>query len=74
MLEGGGGINGSFHEAGLIDEYSILYFPVADGSTGPTILDTSLSDTGKIPFRQLRLKELTRIDSDIIWVKYLVVK
>jgi 2,5-diamino-6-(ribosylamino)-4(3H)-pyrimidinone 5'-phosphate reductase len=74
MLEGGGGINGSFHLAGLIDEYSILYYPVADGSTGPTVLDTRLADTGSVPFRQLKLTEVTRLDNDIIWTRYRVQK
>ena len=72
MLEGGGGINGSFHQAGLIDEYSILYYPIADGSTGPTILDTRLSNTGSIPFRQLKLTDVTRLENDIIWTRYKV--
>jgi riboflavin biosynthesis pyrimidine reductase len=31
MLEGGGGINGSFLRAGLVDELSLLLAPVADG-------------------------------------------
>lgn len=34
MLEGGGGINGSFLRAGLIDEVSLLVAPVADGRVG----------------------------------------
>ena len=33
LLEGGGGINGSFLVAGLIDEISLLILPVADGTT-----------------------------------------
>jgi riboflavin biosynthesis pyrimidine reductase len=40
LLEGGGGINGGFLEAGLIDEISLLVFPVADGHSGlPTLFD-----------------------------------
>src|SRR5215469_893799 len=34
LLEGGGGINGSFLTAGLIDEISLLVMPVADGCAG----------------------------------------
>lgn len=40
LLEGGGKINGSMLQAGLIDELSILIAPFADGSNGtPTLFD-----------------------------------
>lgn len=34
LLEGGGGINGSFLAAGLVDEISLLVFPAVDGRSG----------------------------------------
>ena len=38
MVQGGGGNNGSWLKAGLIDEISLLLAPVADGTTGvPTV-------------------------------------
>lgn len=33
MIAGGGYVNGSFLQAGLIDEVSIVLAPVADGNT-----------------------------------------
>src|SRR5215831_11030855 len=40
LLEGGGGTNGAFLAAQLIDEISLLPMPVADGAEGtPTLFD-----------------------------------
>jgi dihydrofolate reductase len=50
MLEGGGGINGSFLRAGLIDELSLLLAPVADGRSGtPTVFDVPGEEAGSAP-------------------------
>lgn len=44
LLEGGGKINGSMLQAGLIDELSILVAPFADGSNGtPTLFDLPMT-------------------------------
>ncbi len=41
LLEGGGGINGSFLAEDLVDELSVLIAPIADGSRAtPTLFDT----------------------------------
>ena len=41
LLEGGGKINGSFLDANLIDELSVLVAPIADGSVGtPSLFDS----------------------------------
>lgn len=70
LLEGGGGINGSFLDADLIDELSILVGPVADGSVGtPTLFDTK---NGKGPARALRLLSVERRRSGIVWLRYKV--
>ena len=68
LLEGGGKINGSFLAAGLIDELSILIFPVADGSIGtPTLFDAR---AGKGLGRKLRLISVSRIKGDLVWLRY----
>src|SRR5258705_6317857 len=68
LLEGGGKINGSFLAAGLIDELSILIFPVADGSIGtPTLFDAR---AGKGLARKLRLVSISRIKGDLVWLRY----
>jgi 2,5-diamino-6-(ribosylamino)-4(3H)-pyrimidinone 5'-phosphate reductase len=41
-IDGGGHVNGSFLNAGLIDEFSLVLAPVADGTIGqPTVFEVS---------------------------------
>ncbi|MCF6402877.1 RibD family protein [Chitinophaga filiformis] len=74
MLEGGGGVNGSFHAAGLIDEFSILYYPIADGSDTATLNDTGLPTVETIPYKHLKLIHLQQMTDDVVWIKYKVLK
>lgn len=70
MLEGGGGINGSFLRAGLIDELSLLLAPVADGRIGtPALFDVEGDDV--IPHR-LSLEAVERRADDVLWLRYRV--
>ena len=42
LLEGGGGVNGAFLRAGLVDELNLIICPAVDGSRGaPSIFDSS---------------------------------
>jgi riboflavin biosynthesis pyrimidine reductase len=68
LLEGGGGINGSFLAEGLIDELSVLVAPVADGSVGtPSLFDVS----GRAgPMRPLKLVSFERRPGDLMWLRY----
>jgi len=68
LLEGGGKINGSFLEADLIDELSLLIAPVADGSTGTP----ALFDSDKGAARSLELISVQRLKDDIVWLRYKV--
>jgi len=69
LLEGGGKINGSFLDADLIDELSILVGPIADGSEGtPTLFDRAR----KGPSRNLRLLSMKRVKGDLVWLRYKV--
>ena len=71
MLEGGGGINGSFLRAGLIDEVSLLVAPVADGRVGtPALFDVDGEDAA--PHR-LALIDVERRADDVLWLRYRVV-
>lgn len=74
MLEGGGGVNGSFHAAGLIDEFSILYYPIADGTDTATFNDTGLANIDSIPYKHLKLIHLQQMADDVVWMKYKVLK
>ena len=67
MLEGGGGINGSFLRAGLVDEVSLLVAPVADGRVGtPTLFD--VAGDGAAP-RRLVLDGVERRADDVLWLR-----
>lgn len=70
LLEGGGTINGSFLEADLIDELSILVAPVADGSIGtPSLFDAK---NGRGPARPLALFGIRKEKGDLVWLRYKV--
>jgi riboflavin biosynthesis pyrimidine reductase len=70
LLEGGGGINGSFLSAGLIDEISLMILPVADGVDGaPTLFDrASGSGVG------LTLQSVDRLEDGILHLRYTVTR
>lgn len=68
MLEGGGGINGSFLRDGLIDELSLLIAPVADARKGtPALFD--IEGAGIEPQR-LALESVERHADDVLWLRY----
>jgi 2,5-diamino-6-(ribosylamino)-4(3H)-pyrimidinone 5'-phosphate reductase len=70
MLEGGGGINGSFLRAGLIDEVSLLVAPVADGRVGtPALFD--VEGEGVAPWR-FALDGVERCADNVLWLRYRV--
>ena len=70
MLEGGGGINGSFARAGLVDEVSLLLAPVVDGRVGtPALFD--VAEDGVVPQR-LALESVERRADDMLWLRYRV--
>lgn len=70
MLEGGGHINGSILNEGLIDELSLLIVPVADGSPKtPTTFEVS-EFLQKKPAKQLRLLAVEQLEHDVLWLKY----
>lgn len=70
MLEGGGNINGSLLHAGLIDELSLLIFPIADGDAGsPTTFEVA----GELPRKaaqQLSLIEVQNLKHGVVWLRY----
>lgn len=42
LLEGGGGVNGAFLRAGLVDELNLIICPAVDGAKGaPSVFDSS---------------------------------
>jgi len=73
-IDGGGHVNGSFLKAGLIDEFSLVLAPVADGTIGsPTVFEAE-EGYGKRKATQFQLKSVKKIYNDFLWIRYLVVK
>ncbi|MDN3548402.1 RibD family protein [Mucilaginibacter aquaedulcis] len=72
LLEGGGHLNGSLLNEGLIDELSFLHVPVADGTMGtPTLFEVS-KNLKKKTASHLKLIEVKQLDNDILWLRYKV--
>jgi riboflavin biosynthesis pyrimidine reductase len=65
LLEGGGNINGSFLDAGLVDEISLLIAPFADGNAAPSTVDRKPA-----PANVLKLKSVTQLENDLLHLKY----
>ena len=70
MVEGGGHLNGSLLNAGLIDELSLLVLPIADGTPkSPTTFEVS-EYLSKAPAILLKLNEVKQLENDVLWLKY----
>ena len=72
LLEGGGGSNGSFLRAGLIDEISLAICPAVDGAKGaPSIFDSSDEDAGvAAPIRSMTLVSSEVLEGGAVWLRY----
>jgi riboflavin biosynthesis pyrimidine reductase len=70
-LEGGGGINGAFFAAGLVDELSLLIAPTLDGGTGGRALVEIDGESlaGKV---ELSLLGCERLDHGLAHLRYKV--
>lgn len=72
LLEGGGRINGSFLQAGLVDEISLLLVPATDGALGtPSVFDVEARLPGHVG-RKLCLESVERRSADVMWLRYRV--
>ena len=73
-IDGGGHVNGSFLKAGLIDEFSLVLAPVADGTIGsPTIFEAE-NGYGKRLATHFTLKSVKRIYKDFLWLRYTTIR
>lgn len=70
MVEGGGHLNGSFLNEGLVDEYHHLLLPVVDGNhDNPAMFE--IDPTAKrFDAALFKLEEVKRIEDDVLWLKY----
>lgn len=71
-IDGGGHVNGSFLKAGLIDEFSLVLAPVADGTIGsPTVFEAEEGYGSRLATR-FKIKSVERVWADFLWIRYLV--
>src|SRR6516165_9698898 len=72
LLEGGGGSNGSFLRARLIDEISLAICPAIDGANGaPSIFDSSDRDAGvPAPVTSMTLASSEVLEGGAVWLRY----
>src|SRR5205823_2288775 len=72
LLEGGGGSNGAFLRAGLIDEISLAICPAVDGAKGaPSIFDSTEKDAGvAAPIRSMTLASCEVLEGGVVWLRY----
>jgi riboflavin biosynthesis pyrimidine reductase len=72
LVEGGGGTNGSFLRAGLIDEISLVICPAVDGAKGaPSVFDSSDPDAGAAaPIRAMTLESTQVLEGGAVWLRY----
>jgi riboflavin biosynthesis pyrimidine reductase len=74
LLEGGGIANGSFLRAGLVDEISLIVWPVIDGASGaPSVFDSQPEDANRAaPIRAMQLLSNERRSDGSVWLRYRV--
>jgi 5-amino-6-(5-phosphoribosylamino)uracil reductase len=74
LLEGGGGINGSFLKHGLIDEFSTLIYPAVDGIAGGQSIVDYHGPEGDRPGagQSLRLTHCETLEGGMVWLRHAV--
>ena len=72
MLEGGGHINGSFLDEGLVDQVEQLLLPLVDGTAGATTFFDMDKTEKKKGVTLFNLQEVKQIEDDVLWITYKV--
>jgi riboflavin biosynthesis pyrimidine reductase len=72
LLEGGGGANGAFLRAGLVDELSLLLCPAVDGAKGaPSVFDSMDGEADqRPPVEAMTLESSQPLEGGAIWLRY----
>lgn len=68
LLEGGGHINGSLLKAGLVDELSLLHYPVIDGAASSAAVFEQGEQLG--PPTKLQLRHVEQLPDGLVWLRY----
>jgi riboflavin biosynthesis pyrimidine reductase len=74
LLEGGGVANGAFLRSGLVDEISLIVWPVIDGAAGaPSVFDSAPDDAAlPAPIEALRLMSSETLPEGAVWLRYAI--
>jgi riboflavin biosynthesis pyrimidine reductase len=72
LLEGGGGANGAFLRAGLIDEFYLILFPAVDGAKGaPAVFDSTEAEAGqRAPVKAMTLENSRTLQNGAVLLQY----
>jgi riboflavin biosynthesis pyrimidine reductase len=72
LLEGGGGTNGAFLRAGLIDELDLILCPAVDGAKGaPSVFDSTEAEAGhRAPVKAMSLESSHPLEGGAMWLRY----
>jgi riboflavin biosynthesis pyrimidine reductase len=72
LLEGGGGTNGAFLRAGLVDEIHLVICPAVDGSRGePAVFDSSAPDADqRTPITAMSLESSQALEGGAMLLRY----
>jgi riboflavin biosynthesis pyrimidine reductase len=72
LLEGGGGTNGAFIRAGLVDEFYLVVCPAIDGARGaPAVFDSSAADADqRAPITSMSLEGSQTLEGGAMLLKY----
>jgi riboflavin biosynthesis pyrimidine reductase len=74
LLEGGGGANGAFLRAGLVDELHLVLCPVVDGAKGaPSIFDSTEAEAEqRAPVAAMSLESNQALEGGAMLLRYLI--
>jgi riboflavin biosynthesis pyrimidine reductase len=74
LLEGGGGSNGAFLRAGLVDELNLILCPAVDGAKGaPSVFDSSEAETDRrAPVTAMALESSRVLEGGAMLLRYLI--
>jgi riboflavin biosynthesis pyrimidine reductase len=72
LLEGGGGANGAFLRAGLVDELNVVVCPAIDGAKGaPSVFDsTDAEKDHRAPVTAMTLESSRVLDGGAVLLRY----
>jgi riboflavin biosynthesis pyrimidine reductase len=72
LLEGGGGANGAFLRAGLIDEFNLILCPAVDGAKGaPSVFDSTEAETDqRAPVTAMTLESSRALEGGAMLLRY----